>query len=281
MLACYVSAMPDRLDSGDIRLLQAYLRILGGYGNPDRVRGVDVVNGRFDTRTLNACTLLNEDRAFKAACMPTDELLEGVAKAYRRATKPAETETHPYRALAESFHARQHPHGRQIARLHPLLRHPLADALRDLTRHGVVVVLSDPKRSDADQASVVRQGYSTAAPGASFHRYGLAIDIVPRGEDGKESWDPKNPAWKTIIAALERHGFYSLYRHQGWDMPHFELPAKTAAMLKWPVDADGWKIVPASTVPPAWRRRNDRALADLEIEPPALPRALTPARRRG
>ena len=69
-----------------------------------------------------------------------------------------------------------------------------ADHLRDRGYHGLAAVLIDvgPVGSAADLG---RKHRTKAAPGESFHQYGLAADCAPV-VDGKIDWDDENPDWQ-------------------------------------------------------------------------------------
>lgn len=256
------------LDRGGLRVLQAYLRMLGYYGDPARVRGVDVVDGALGGRTNEA--ILRFARDHRSHAHPCHELLDDVRDHYRARFRSARGEGRPYAALDEAFRD-YYPSGGQLWRhLHPVMRFPLLSALDDLRRQGVAVTLMDGRRSAGEQEEHIREGRSTAPPGASFHDYGLAIDVVPR----TDSANPRNPAWTTIQRTMERYGFYSLFRAQGWDRPHFELPAATVAMMGWNRDAQGWKQIPPGSVPATWQRINTQSLRRLSaVEPDEM---LTP-----
>lgn len=251
------------LTSGGIRLLQAYLRMLGYFGDPSTVRGVDVVDGNYGARTQAAVAQFARSTHSPHA-HPCDALLNEVRSTYLRNISRTRSQGSPWAVLDHAFRE-NHPSGGALwSHLHPAMRFPLLAAVEDLRRQGVAVSLMDGRRSPREQETHIREGRSTAPPGASFHDYGLAIDIVPR----HDSANPANPDWNRIHNTMQRYGFYSLFRAQGWDRPHFELPASTAAMMAWGLDAQGWKQIPASHMPAAWQRINTRSLAQLSAVDP-------------
>ena len=260
------------LDRGDLRVLQAYLRMLGYYGDPAQVRGVDVVDGDAGPRTQRAIARFAADGHTQHA-HACGELLEDVRERFGRVFPNARGHGQPWRPLDEAFrdHYRQSP---EIWRqLHPAMRFPLLAAIDDLRRQGIPVTLADGRRTRSEQEGHIREGRSTAPPGASFHDHGLAIDLSPR--NGLQA---DHPAWPQIHRTMERYGFYSLFRAQGWDRPHFELPAPTLTMMRWPRDAQGWKQIPESSMPAVWRRINTQSLARLasvDMDEPLVP-SLTP-----
>lgn len=241
-----------RTSTGSIRLLQSYLRVMGYYGDPNTVPGVDVVTGVEGPRMHKAMQQFTQQHGGEAVA--NEALLQRVEaryETYMRNLAPRSTRQ-DYTLLDHLFDADTHRLGGAIKKLHPAMRLPLIAALEDLQAQGIPVRFIEGKRSAHKQESMVRQGVSTAPPGSSFHEYGLAVDLAPRDD----SYNVNHPHWKPIIRTLEKHGFSSLYRLQGWDMPHFELPAKTAAMLRWPIDKDGWKEIPTSHMPPRWAAMN-------------------------
>lgn len=256
------------LGQPDIRLLQAYLRALGYFGNPEIIRGVDVVNGTFDARTRAAAeAFVREQGAVHnvTSVSASRGLLSAVRHHYNRwieganATASAQAELDELdRAFRRDGH---HPWQTTLLKLHPEMRYPLAAALNELYAKGIRVTLTEGYRAPEKQEGLVKDGSSTAPPGWSLHGYGLAVDIAPENATGKDRYNPQSPQWQTIISVMQRHGFSSLYREQGWDLPHFELPVKTARLVQWAHDDAGWKIIPDDTLPPAWNAINQRALS--------------------
>lgn len=246
------------LNEGDTRLLQAYLCTLGYFGDRRTIRSIDVVDGRPGPRTNGAIYQFLRDRNLDFMPMATADVLDAVRDHYRRTLNSNGTTPNPqWAALDRAFRADYPNASAARLRIHPAMRYPLQNALNDLRRQGVDVVTLDGQRTWEEQEDHVRFGRSNAPPGASFHPYGLAIDIVPR----ENAADTENPAWDRIHDTMQRHGFYSLLRAQGWDRPHFELPAATVDMMDWPRDARGWKNIPAATLPDSWERINRNAVA--------------------
>lgn len=260
----------DLLDRGDIRLLQAYLRILGCYGDPTQVRGVDVVDGDYGVRTQQAVARFARATGNRYTRL-NDDLLDDVRQHYQRTLlHPGRTPGRPLVALDNAFRQHYPRSGDLWRQLHPAMRFPLLSAIDDLRRQGVEVSLMDGRRSSSQQEEHIREGRSTAPPGASFHDYGLAIDLVPR----TDGMNPENPAWDPIFTTMQRYGFYSLYRQQGWDRPHFELPASTPTMMRWTQDAQGWKNIPVNALPRVWQRLNAQSLTRLsavDVDEPSSP----------
>jgi hypothetical protein len=139
------------------------------------------------------------------------------------------------------------------------MRLPLAEALGELKQKGIMVQLVEGFRAPEKQKALVMEGKSTAPPGWSMHGYGLAVDLAPASAPAKDRFNPNSPQWEAIIGVMQKYGFSSLYREQGWDLPHFELPVKTARVVKWPKDAGGWKLIPSDVLPTVWSNMYQRA----------------------
>lgn len=115
------------------------------------------------------------------------------------------------------------------ARFKPLAMELLARCIE----MGLMVMIVNTLRTDAEQAVAVASGHSQVAH--SKHQDGLAIDICPydiyqlHGSD-KLRWDASDPAWKVIGAIGEKLGlrwggrFHPLdHDGLGWDPGHFEM----------------------------------------------------------
>jgi len=62
---------------------------------------------------------------------------------------------------------------------------------------------------------------TAAAPGYSWHEFGLAVDVVPQSEDGSLDWNANHPIWREIITKGEALGLVS---GNAWnDTPHFQM----------------------------------------------------------
>jgi uncharacterized protein YcbK (DUF882 family) len=248
---------------GEIRLIQAYLRALGAFGDPNTIRGVDVVNGSLTPKTRDACE--RQLAAMHDRCiLSTDEDVAHVIATLRRAhsaianaSRGVDDSLAERSALTRAFEASTASSRYPILiKLHPQMRFALAAALDTLAQRGVTVVIHEGYRPPEKQETLVMQGRSTAVPYWSLHGYGLAIDITPHSNNTDAALNPKSKAWQTIFAVMKQYGFDSLYQLQGWDVPHFELPVKTATLRDWPTGADGFKDIPDHALPAMWRRIN-------------------------
>jgi D-alanyl-D-alanine dipeptidase len=258
-------------DVGEIRLMQAYLRALGQFGDPNKIRGVDVVSGTLTTNTRVACErFMTANRSHCA--LASDEQVNRVIATLRHAhstiinvTSGVDDSLAGRTALARAFESssqsKRYP---ALAALHPQMRFPLAAALDTLAHRGITIVLHEGYRPPHQQEALVMQGLSTAVPFWSLHGYGLAMDMTPRSASDNDVLNPQSAAWQATFNVMHYFGFDSLYKNQGWDLPHFEIPAKTATLMSWPNGRDGYKDIPDNAIPAAWRSINARALGRLE-----------------
>jgi|SRR5208283_4803762 len=107
--------------------------------------------------------------------------------------------------------------------------HRLAEMVADA---GIVFRVTQGLRSWAEQDALYQQGRTvpgeivTEAPaGASWHEFGLAVDLVPM--DPLPDWNLAHPVWAKLVAAGESLGLYSgsQFSHIK-DEPHFQLTGR-------------------------------------------------------
>ena len=76
----------------------------------------------------------------------------------------------------------------------------------------------DSRGNVTDPTKVVTK----AAPGHSYHQFGMAVDVAPF-TDNTPDWNVNHPAWKKIVEVGESVGLAS---GSGWrsfpDWPHFQ-----------------------------------------------------------
>lgn len=118
---------------------------------------------------------------------------------------------------------------------------PIAMALlARLTEARIAVLISNTRRTDAEQAVAIANGNSKVA--RSKHQDGLAIDVVPytiyalHGED-KLQWDTRDPVWAKIGVIAEGLGLRWGGRFKplnsigvGWDPGHCEYVVPTSSV---------------------------------------------------
>jgi len=118
-----------------------------------------------------------------------------------------------------------------LAPLHPVLVSKftaLAEAFAQATGDSLEVVQG--LRSWAAQAALYAKGRTApgpvvtdAAPGQSWHEFGMALDAAPASLLGQPNWDPASPLWKTMVDLAQAAGFTcgACWSHP--DAPHLQL----------------------------------------------------------
>lgn len=118
--------------------------------------------------------------------------------------------------------------------LHPELRRlvPLIEA--DARAEGLEVMFWDGWRDPGASAANIAAGTSKLKdPFNSMHVWGLAVDLVFRGQLGQPSWPvDSDPRWRQLAAIMERNGLKSAGLAWGWDWPHAELPGFAMSELR-------------------------------------------------
>lgn len=85
-------------------------------------------------------------------------------------------------------------------------------------------------RTWSEQAALYAQGRTTpgkvvtnAAPGYSYHNFGMAVDLVPMTDLGPD-WNVTHPTWQRLIQVGESVGLVSGSVWRTFpDFPHFQL----------------------------------------------------------
>ena len=108
-----------------------------------------------------------------------------------------------------------------IKDLHPIFAYKVARFVRTLEKEGRDVKLTSGYRSWEKQQQLIDQGYQAAAPGNSYHNYGMAIDM---NVDNLVQASSVNN-WKPVSnIAKNDFGFRWGGDFQGnWDKVHFDL----------------------------------------------------------
>jgi peptidoglycan L-alanyl-D-glutamate endopeptidase CwlK len=86
-------------------------------------------------------------------------------------------------------------------------------------------------RSWQEQEKLYAQGrtlpgnvVTKAAPGHSWHQFGLAVDLVPVDSAGSPDWNVQHPVWQRLVYIGETLGLVSgALFHSFPDWPHFQL----------------------------------------------------------
>ena len=121
---------------------------------------------------------------------------------------------------------------RALDDLDPTFRPLAVEFLARCVEAGLMVLIVDTKRTEAEHADNLRRGVSWTR--RSKHLDGLAIDICPyetyalAGAD-KLRWDPSDPVWLRIGKLGEAAGMVWGGRWKTTpDLGHFEMPAAVA-----------------------------------------------------
>jgi peptidoglycan L-alanyl-D-glutamate endopeptidase CwlK len=106
-------------------------------------------------------------------------------------------------------------------RLHPVLSRKIEQLIDNAAAQGLDLYVQEGFRSAEAQARIPSAN-TRAKPGYSFHNFGLAADIVFRGETGGPSWS-ENHDWKRLgelgkSVGLEWGGDWKSIQ----DRPHFQ-----------------------------------------------------------
>lgn len=91
--------------------------------------------------------------------------------------------------------------------------------IADLQAQGFDVLVFETHRTFERSDQLVAEGQFAAPGGSSWHNYGLAVDLVPRGPNGGPSWPDDHPIWDAIGIAADKQG---LVWGGGNDRPHVE-----------------------------------------------------------
>lgn len=116
----------------------------------------------------------------------------------------------------------------RVALLHPKIREDAANAITDAENElGIVLRVVQGYRTFEEQQAIYDQGRTKpgsivtyAAPGSSYHNYGLALDIAPLIKNGTAlDW---NYGFKNLVPSFAKYGFTwgGLFKHI--DADHFE-----------------------------------------------------------
>lgn len=116
----------------------------------------------------------------------------------------------------------------------------LADKVRQmatqLEAEGTDIRVTQSLRTMAEQEALYEQGRTVAGsvvtnakPGASWHNFGLAIDVAPLAPQGPD-WNTSHPVWGRIVAVGTSLGLVSGAEFRSFpDWPHFQLTGRFPA----------------------------------------------------
>lgn len=124
----------------------------------------------------------------------------------------------------------------RLQNVHPELAEKVRRMATMLHVEGIEIRVTQGLRSWSDQMALWLKGRDShgnitdpskvvtkAAPGHSWHNFGLAVDIAPF-TDNTPDWNLNHPAWKRIVAVGESLGLVSGSEWRTFpDWPHFQM----------------------------------------------------------
>jgi peptidoglycan LD-endopeptidase CwlK len=133
----------------------------------------------------------------------------------------------------------------RLGLVHPVLAQRIQPFIDRMEVFGIPVLVTQGLRTWEEQAKLYEQGRTTpgkivtkAAPGYSWHCYGLAVDLVPSAhkDNPQPDWNPDHADWQTLIRIGKD---FQLMEGASWrtfpDFPHFqpkELPMTPAEIVR-------------------------------------------------
>jgi peptidoglycan LD-endopeptidase CwlK len=130
----------------------------------------------------------------------------------------------------------------RLAVVHPLLAERVRSMADLLAGENINIRVVQGLRTWQEQAELYDRGrdedgnvvdkskvVTNAKPGASWHNYGLAVDVAPF-DDGIPDWNADHPVWKRIVAVGESCGLVSGSMWKTFpDWPHFQMTGRLPA----------------------------------------------------
>lgn len=126
---------------------------------------------------------------------------------------------------------------RDLSLLHPLLREPLGEVIRQLAIESIPFRPFEAYRTPARQAYLYAQGrtrpgsiVTKSQPWSSLHQYGLGVDMV-LWVDEKWSWDDHGPLqdwWDRLYELAHQFGLDPL----SFEKPHLQVHGITLSDLR-------------------------------------------------
>lgn len=115
--------------------------------------------------------------------------------------------------------------------VNPQLAAKIRQMAEMLAPEGITFRVTQGLRSWSEQAQLYAKGRTApgpvvtdAAPGTSWHNFGMAVDIAPFNVDGSIDWNLQHPVWRRLVAVGESLGLTSGSTFRSFpDWPHFQL----------------------------------------------------------
>lgn len=140
----------------------------------------------------------------------------------------------------------------KIEDLHPAIQGAATAVIADLQAQGIPVRVMSTFRSVEEQDRLYNsgRGVTRVRGGGSYHNYALAFDIAPVEVLSDSNWDPENPVWDKVGAAMKRHGFeWGGDWRSFQDRPHAQVAGISIAQLRHASrGVDGHVVLPESVI---------------------------------
>lgn len=115
--------------------------------------------------------------------------------------------------------------------VHPHLAEKIRQMAQILDGESVILRVTQGLRTWSEQAALYAQGrtapgkiVTNAAPGHSWHNFGLACDVAPMNQAGQPDWNTSHPVWQRIVYLGTSLGLESGAQWRTFpDWPHFQL----------------------------------------------------------
>ena len=128
----------------------------------------------------------------------------------------------------------------RLDEVHPILASKIRQMADQLAQEGITIRVTQGLRSWTQQLALWMQGrdmngtivnpskvVTKAAPGYSWHCFGLAVDVAPFVQSAAgqlPDWNLSHPVWKRIVAVGQSLGLFSGSEFRTFpDWPHFQL----------------------------------------------------------
>lgn len=119
---------------------------------------------------------------------------------------------------------------RRLKEVYPGLAEKVRQMAEQLEQEGIDIRVTQSYRPWKEQEALYEQGrnapgeiVTNAAPGHSWHQFGLAVDVAPLSPQGPD-WNVSHPVWSRITSTGTGLGLVSGSQWRTFpDWPHFQL----------------------------------------------------------